>query len=135
MKLFLTALITVTATMIFACANGEKASNTNTQIAAPAPATSTSNSTVVEAAGRSLYMDNCAACHKENGEGGVIEIEGKRIKPDNLISSKIKSFSDEKIAGYIRKGIPDEGMPAFKDKLTEDQIREIVSYIRTDLQN
>ena len=61
-------------------------------------------------------------------------IEGKTINPDDLTSEKIKKFSDEKISGYIVNGVVDEGMPAFKDKLTEAQIREIVAFVRTDIQ-
>ncbi len=39
-----------------------------------------------------------------------------------------------KIAAGIEKGIPDEGMPAFKGKLTDQQIKDVVNYIRTELQ-
>jgi mono/diheme cytochrome c family protein len=63
-----------------------------------------------------------------------MEIEGKRINPDNLTSSKIKAFTDEKITRYIVNGVPDEGMPAFKDKLNEAQIAEIVEFVRSDIQ-
>jgi len=53
---------------------------------------------------------------------------------DDLTSEKIKAFSDEKIIGYMIKGIPDEGMPAFKDKISEGGMRDVVKYIRTELQ-
>jgi mono/diheme cytochrome c family protein len=86
------------------------------------------------AAGRKIYTDNCAACHKEDGKGGKIEIEGKSITPDDLTSAKIKAFDDDKIIGYIYKGIEDEGMPAFKDKLSEAEIREVVRYVRAGIQ-
>ena len=68
---------------------------------------------------RNVYKQNCAACHKENGTGGEIVFEGKKLKPDDLTSAKIKGFSDEKIIGYIMKGVEDEGMPAFEGKLSE----------------
>jgi cytochrome c len=51
------------------------------------------------AQGRKIYMDNCAACHKENGTGGKVTIEGKTINPDDLTSEKIKNFADDKIIG------------------------------------
>ena len=86
------------------------------------------------AGGRTLYMDNCAVCHKEDGTGGKMEIDGKSIRADDLTSAKIKAFSDEKITGYIYKGIPDEGMPAFKDKLSEAEIREVVAYVQQGIQ-
>lgn len=84
--------------------------------------------------GRKLYADNCTACHKETGTGGEIVIEGKKLKPDDLTSAKIKGFSDEKIIRYIVNGVPDEGMPAFKDKLSEGEIRDVVKHIRTEIQ-
>ena len=84
--------------------------------------------------GQKLYMDNCAACHKENGTGGRVEIDGKVLKPDDLTSAKIKSFPDEKIARYIRDGVEDEGMPAFKEKLKENEIAAVVRFLRTGVQ-
>ncbi|MDI1243030.1 MAG: cytochrome c [bacterium] len=86
------------------------------------------------AGGRELYKQNCAICHKEEGMGGKMTIEGKTINPDDLTSDKIKKFTDEKIAGYIANGVIDEGMPAFKDKLSEAQIRDVVAYVRRGIQ-
>lgn len=86
------------------------------------------------AAGKKLYEANCAACHKEDGAGGKMVFEGRSIDPDDLTTEKIKAFPDDKIYNYIYKGIPDEGMPAFKDKLSEAEIREVVRYIRIGLQ-
>jgi len=86
------------------------------------------------ASGQKLYLDNCAACHKENGTGGKMEIEGRTIKPDNLTTDRMKGSSDEKLARYINEGAVDEGMPAFKDKLDQTQVAAIIRYIRTDLQ-
>jgi len=83
------------------------------------------------ASGRKIYEQNCAICHKDNGTGGTVEIEGKKLDPDDLTSDKIKKFTDEKIIGYIMNGIVDEGMPAFKDKLSEGEIRDVVKYVRT----
>lgn len=84
------------------------------------------------ALGRKIYMSNCAACHKENGTGGPITIEGKTIKPHNLTSDHVKKFDDAKIYKYIYEGVEDEGMPAFKDKLSEADIREVVRFIRVE---
>ena len=83
---------------------------------------------------RPLYEQNCAGCHKEDGTGGKMTIEGKTLDVDDLTSEKIKKFDDAKIAKYIHDGIEDEGMPAFKDKLTEAQIREVVRYVRAEIQ-
>jgi mono/diheme cytochrome c family protein len=118
-----------------ACGNAATTSNTATPKPAATTAATTAATPVDElAGGRALYNQNCAACHKEDGTGGRITIEGKTINPDDLTSDKIKKFTDEKISGYIMNGVEDEGMPAFKDKLAEAQIREIVSYVRRGIQ-
>lgn len=86
------------------------------------------------ASGRKVYSENCKACHKEDGTGGEIEFEGKKLKPDDLTSAKIKGFTDEKIIGYIMKGVEDEGMPAFEGRLSEGEMRDVVKFIRVELQ-
>ena len=116
---------------VLACGNAATTSN----IATPKPAATSAAAPVDElAGGRALYEQNCAACHKEDGTGGKVTIEGKTIKPDDLTSDEIKKFTDEKITGYIMNGVEDEGMPAFKDKLAEAQIREVVIYVRRGIQ-
>lgn len=99
------------------------------------PAAATPAATPDEIAmGRTIYEQNCAACHKEDGTGGKITIEGKSLNVDDLTSEKIKKFSDEKITGYIVNGVEDEGMPAFKDDLSDDEIKKVVRYVRTGIQ-
>jgi mono/diheme cytochrome c family protein len=88
----------------------------------------------IAAAGRKLYNQNCAACHRPSGKGGKMEFEGKTIDPEDLTSEKMKKMADDKMYGYIVDGLPDEGMPAFKEKLKEAEVREVVKYIRTELQ-
>ena len=61
-------------------------------------------------------------------------IEGRTLNVDDLTSEKIKKFTDEKITGYIVNGVEDEGMPAFKDKLSEAEIRQVVAYVRRGIQ-
>ena len=86
------------------------------------------------ASGRALYSTNCANCHKENGTGGQVEIDGRKMKPDNLTDARRKGLSDEKILNVIVNGIEDEGMPAYKGKLSEGEMRDIVKFIRIELQ-
>jgi mono/diheme cytochrome c family protein len=86
------------------------------------------------AAGRKIYNQNCAACHKVSGAGGKMEFNGKTIDPEDLTSEKIKNTPDDKLYGYIISGFPDDGMPSFKEKLKEPEIREVVRYIRTEIQ-
>ncbi|MBL8122780.1 MAG: cytochrome c, partial [Blastocatellia bacterium] len=119
----------------FACGSGAGTNTATNQQNVPAgTATPAPTPEDTLAIGRKLFKQNCATCHKEDGTGGKITIEGKTINPDDLTSDKIKKFDDDKITGYIFNGVEDEGMPAFKGKLSEAQIREIVRFVRVDLQ-
>ena len=86
------------------------------------------------ASARELYTKNCAECHRDSGTGGKIEKDGKTINPDDLTKDKIKKFPDEKIIKFIVDGIPDEGMPAMKGKLSDAEMKEIVRYVRVGIQ-
>ena len=87
------------------------------------------------ASGKEVFEANCAVCHKADGTGGAVTVEERSLDVEDLTSSKIKGFSDEKIIGYIMKGVPNEGMPAFKDKLSEGEMRDVVLYIRKEFYN
>ena len=84
--------------------------------------------------GRELYVAQCAECHKESGEGGQVVVDGRKMKADNLTDDRRKKLTDEKMIKIMVDGIEDEGMPSYKDKLSEAEMREIVRYIRIDLQ-
>ena len=129
--------------LIAACSNQTATSNQKPDAVPPqntananAPAATPANAATpaAVASGKELYTKNCAKCHKDEGTGGDVVIEGKKLEPDDLTSAKIKAFSDEKIIGYVTNGVEDEGMPAFKNKLSPEEIKLVVAYVRSDLQ-
>jgi mono/diheme cytochrome c family protein len=133
--------IALLASIAIACGGGQgnstanNAANTNRVNSSQPPASPLPSATIDElASGKKVYEQNCAACHKGDGTGGPIEIEGKKLNPDDLTSDKIKKMTDEKILGYVMNGVVDEGMPAFKDKLSEGEMRDVVKYVRTQIQ-
>ena len=85
----------------------------------------------VTAQGKEIYATNCQICHKDDGTGGPVTIDGKKLNPDNLTTDKMKAMTDEKLIGYVTDGVVDEGMPAFKDKLSAEEIRMAVNHVRT----
>lgn len=123
-------IISSAAFFLFACTANSPVNTSGNANSTVAPGTPTDTL----ATGRKLYNQNCAACHRVNGAGGKLDFEGKTLDPEDLTSEKMVRTSDEKLYGYIFDGIPDEGMPAFKEKLKEPQIREIVRFIRAELQ-
>lgn len=72
--------------------------------------------------GATLYAENCAACHGNQGNGGV----GVPLAlPDFQYA-----ISDQFLERTIRNGRPGRVMPAFKN-LSNEQIRAIVRHIRS----
>lgn len=87
------------------------------------------------AAAKKIYSDKCVRCHKEDGKGGVTDIDGEKIKAPDFTKEKMKKHADEEFIDVITNGESGEGMPAFKGKLTEDEIKSLVKLIRRDFQN
>ncbi|MGB7202861.1 MAG: cytochrome c [Pyrinomonadaceae bacterium] len=119
---------TLAFSAIFAMACGQAS---NTAVDKVTPSTPAPTPVVSRAPdGKELFALNCMICHKESGKGGKVTIEGKSINPEDLTADKMKKMTDEKLIGYVRDGIEDEGMPAFKDKITAEEIRAVVAHVR-----
>jgi len=83
------------------------------------------------AAGRNTYQKTCASCHGSSGEGGP----GNDLIPaaPSLVDDRWDhGSSDGEIFDNVRNGIPpDFSMVGFKDKLSDDEIWNVVNYLRT----
>lgn len=88
------------------------------------------------AAGESLYAVNCAACHGETGMGDGAAAAGLDPKPASLADEHMMS---ELTDGYLYWRISTGGamepfnsaMPAWGETLTEDQVWQLVSFVRS----
>lgn len=132
-------LFIVIGAIAIAVACNQTASNTpNTAStnanSAKSPGPAASPSVEMASGGAKLYSTNCAKCHKEDGTGGKITVDGKTIEPDNLTAAKLAAKPDAKYVQYITDGFPEDGMPAFKDKLSEQEIKDIIGYVRSEFQ-
>ena len=89
------------------------------------------SSTESIAAGQQLYTRNCASCHGRNGQGGP----GNDLipaAPSLLGDAWTHGSTDGEIFTNIKVGVaPDFNMVPFKDKLKDDDIWNIVNYIRS----
>lgn len=136
MKLIKVALVLLTVTIfVIACAETK---TTDTNRAANQIIVTNANvqptAAVDEiAASRAIYLESCVGCHKENGAGGAAEFEGKKIKVPSYQSKGAMNASDDNLYAHIANGEEDE-MPAFKDKLSEAQMRNLVKFIRKEFQ-
>ena len=75
----------------------------------------------------SFFRANCVVCHGKEADGG--ELAGKAIP--SLRTGEAVKKSDQELYDQIANG--KNGMPPFKYQLTEQQIRNMVRFIR-DLQ-
>jgi mono/diheme cytochrome c family protein len=76
---------------------------------------------------------NCAQCH---GKSGAADTKmGKALNAKDLTDPKVQgAFSDAKATQSIKEGVKEGGkttMKAFGGKLTDDEIKALVAYVRT----
>jgi mono/diheme cytochrome c family protein len=134
MKLTLLALSCVVFAL-FAIGCTETATSTNTATprnasASPSPAASAAADEFAHA--KTLYAKNCEGCHGPKAEGGVAKIDNKQIKVPSLKADHAVKHTDEQLTKMITNG--EEEMPSFKDKLSQQEINEMVRYIRKVVQ-
>jgi cytochrome c551 len=135
MKLILLALSCAAFTLVgMACTETATPTNTSTPRAGASPATAASPAASADefAHARDVYSKNCEGCHGPNAEGGLAKVDNKQIKVPSLKSDHAIKHTDDKLAKTITNG--EEEMPAFKDKLTQDEIALMVRYIRNVVQ-
>ena len=98
------------------------------------------------AAGQTLYAENCASCHGANLEGqqdwrspgpdGVLPAPPHDASGHTWHHGNLQNFTYTRLGGQgalAEMGITDfkSGMPAFGDVLSDDEIWDILAYIRS----
>ena len=122
-------VIAIVVPFATACSNTSTPRSTNTN---SAPAASPEKPDEFATA-RATFEKNCVVCHQKSGEGGPVKLEdGTRLKVPNLREGHALRHPNSDFVKQISKG--GDGMPAFKDKLTAQQINELVRFIRHDFQ-
>lgn len=85
---------------------------------------------VVEREGEKIFQQNCAFCHAADGTGRNWIGSFLDAHPRDLTAARVAGMSDVQLVGVIREGIKETTMSAWKNVLSDDQIRAIVAYIR-----
>ena len=73
--------------------------------------------------GASDYTQQCVTCHGADGRSRTTK--GRKTHAADLTKSKV---TDTKGIKIITNG--EDSMPAFKDHLSADQIREVMTYVK-----
>ena len=137
LKLIVLVIFTVVAIVACGTSGANSTSNNGNRAPSPngnagnAPANTANSATTSSLDGKQIYTENCQICHKDTGKGGPVTVEGKKLKPADLTAGPTKKHKDDEVAKDISEGSPDDGMPAFKDKLKPDEIKAVVAYLRT----
>jgi DMSO reductase family type II enzyme heme b subunit len=90
-------------------------------------------------AGKSVYQESCAQCHGDTGDGKGTMADRVYPKPRDFIAGSYKirhTFggelpTDHDLYEAVRLGLPGTSMPAWEGLLSEDQIWQVVHYIKT----
>jgi mono/diheme cytochrome c family protein len=80
-----------------------------------------------QSSGEALYKAKCQMCHGEKGmaDSGA----GKAMKVKPATDPDVKKMSETQMIDAVHNGMGK--MQPYKDKLTDTQIKDVVSYFRT----
>jgi mono/diheme cytochrome c family protein len=113
---------------VIACNKQSNAPNANSN-------TSTTNTATPDpfAETRGVFAKTCQTCHGPDGKGGPVKLEdGTRLRVPSLREGHALRHPDSDYVKQIREG--GDGMPAFKDKLNQQQIDDLIHFIRHEFQ-
>ena len=134
MKLIALALTCVAIALVaIACTETATPTNTNTSRAAASPAAPSPVASVDEfATAKANYAKHCEACHGPEATGGLVKVDKKQIKVPSLKADHAIKHTDDQITKMITNG--EEEMPSFKDKMSAQEIQDMVRYVRKQIQ-
>lgn len=78
--------------------------------------------------GKELYLKKCALCHGKEARGDGPAAKGLKQKPSDLLAMS-GMHEDGDVAWKIAEGRG--AMPGFKEKLSEEQIWDLVNFIQS----
>src|SRR6185437_6198753 len=86
------------------------------------------------ARGRGVYLDDCAGCHMENGEGlaGIFPpLKGNNVVQANDPETVVHIILSGEKTAVTKENPTGFAMPAFDWKLSDQQVADLVTYLRS----
>jgi copper transport protein len=81
--------------------------------------------------GEAVFAQNCALCHGAGGRGDGPSAASLTRPPADLTTGHAIPHSDDDYAYWIDNGIEGTDMPAFGQELEDEEIRDVIAYIRS----
>lgn len=82
-------------------------------------------------AGKQAFGSYCVVCHGRDGQNTGVPFAGSIDPPIPLLSSRaVQDYTDGQLKRVIDAGVSPSGMPASKGILSDEEIWQIVLYIR-----
>jgi mono/diheme cytochrome c family protein len=79
--------------------------------------------------GKVLYEKNCAVCHGDHGNSGRWT-SGMNVQPRDFTSERGRALTRDTMVDAVTHGRPGTAMASFAGQLHEQQIGDVVDYIR-----
>lgn len=81
--------------------------------------------------GATIYANNCAVCHGEEGEGDGPGAQGLDPQPSDLHDEHVQELTDGGLFYIISHGRPETAMPAWEGTISEEERWHVVNFLRT----
>ncbi len=82
-------------------------------------------------AGQDVYEQQCLRCHGSTLDGNGPESQDLVVRPADLQSPMTRSKTDWELLVAISNGVLFSPMHSFRGKLTDQEMLDVLSYIRT----
>jgi mono/diheme cytochrome c family protein len=126
------SFITAVALCLFSVSRAEDPAPSAKWVAPAAQAQKTnpiaSNAASIEA-GRKIYMQRCAKCHGDKGNGDGPDAKELNLHPAKFTGASVKDESDGAL--YWKITVGKKGMPDFGKRLAPNDRWNVVNFVRT----
>ena len=80
--------------------------------------------------GKALYTQHCAGCHGTSGDGLGPDIKELIVPPADFRAVKSRTKTDMELYLAIKQGVLFSPMHGWADRLSDQEIRDVLRYIR-----
>lgn len=81
--------------------------------------------------GERIFQQHCVSCHGTSGDGLGPDIKELIVPPANFRSPKSRTKTDMELYLAIKQGVLFSPMHGWADRLSDQEIRDVLNYIRS----